>query len=188
MLRVTTRTVSTSSPRSGDELLARMLEYARYRSAAQWMHQRSMRERLPLSPGAAPARAQARNGRACVRCYDPQRSRRHRALLRTPPRLDTDHVARRACRSASAVAPAHAARRGSLQLRRRGRRRDRLTEAVTLLALLELYKQGRLHGNRSAFGPSPSRSRTRWPIPARRRAASSPPRSRRLRRLESEHE
>ena len=77
-------------------------------------------------------------------------------LLRTPPKLDTGHVAR------PRVSVGERLSHLRLLLGRRGRFSfddavkdgDRLTEAVTLLALLELYKQGEAVWEQEVpFGP-----------------------------------
>src|SRR4051794_40056046 len=81
---------------AADELLARMLEYARYKSAAEWMHVRLDAENVyryrqaPLPPELKRVTVEL-----AAACYDPQRlPRAIGAMLRTPPRIDTGHVAR----------------------------------------------------------------------------------------------
>ena len=142
---------------AADELLARMLEYRRYREAAAHLSElfaagrRYLYRAAPLPPelrrisleAARPAYDAARLGGAIG------------DLLRIPPAPDTSHI------------------RPTVSLERRlaivrellGRRRrfdfdqafadeDRLTQAVTLFALLELHKRGEATWTQSeTFGP-----------------------------------
>ena len=142
---------------AADELLARMLEYARYREAAEHMRdlfadgRRYLYRLAPLPPelrrvsldAAQPAYEAEQLG---VALGD---------LLRLPPAPDTSHI------------------RPTVSLERRlgvlrellGRRRsfdfdelfadeDRLTQAVTLFALLEMHKRGEASwSQKDTFGP-----------------------------------
>ncbi len=142
---------------AADELLARMLEYARYREAAEHMRdlfadgRRYLYRLAPLPPelrrvsldAAQPAYEAQQLG---VALGD---------LLRLPPAPDTSHI------------------RPTVSLERRlgvlrellGRRRsfdfdelfadeDRLTQAVTLFALLEMHKRGEASwSQKDTFGP-----------------------------------
>src|SRR4051794_9478445 len=81
---------------AAEELLARMLEYARYKAAAGWMHERLEAEQghwyrqAPLPPELRRVSAELASA-----SYDPQRlAKAIGGLLRTPPRLDMGHVAR----------------------------------------------------------------------------------------------
>jgi segregation and condensation protein A len=143
---------------AADELIARMLEYARYRAAAEWMRARLEDQQgywyrtAPLPPELRRVSVELANA-----SYNPEvLAKAVGGLLRTPPRLDTGHVAR----SRVSVGERLAHLRGLLG--RRGRFSfddaveggDRLTEAVTLLALLELYKQGEAIWEQEVpFGP-----------------------------------
>ncbi len=142
---------------AADELLARMLEYARYREAAEHIRdlfadgRRYLYRLAPLPPelrrvsldAARPAYEAEQLG---VALGD---------LLRMPPAPDTSHI------------------RPTVSLERRlgvlrellGRRRsfdfdelfadeDRLTQAVTLFALLEMHKRGEASwSQKDTFGP-----------------------------------
>jgi segregation and condensation protein A len=77
-------------------------------------------------------------------------------LLRTPPRLDTGHVARSRVSVGERLAHLRGllGRRGRFSFDDAVKGSDRLTEAVTLLALLELYKQGEAVWEQEVpFGP-----------------------------------
>ena len=84
--------------------------------------------------------------------------RRSASCCEIPPPLDLRHVRRpgRVGRAAPARTCASCSRRAQPLLLRRGRARarDRLTEAVTLFALLELYKAGEAKWEQEVpFGP-----------------------------------
>ena len=123
-----------------------MLEYRRHRSAAAFLH-----ERLAAEGGfryrSAPLPRELRRAALDVatQAYEPDAlAGALGALLRTPPPLDLSHVAR----------PLVTVEQRLSHLRELLRRRvrfdfddavrgaDRVTEAVTLFALLELYKAG----------------------------------------------
>src|SRR4051794_32069579 len=143
---------------AADELIARMLEYARYKGAAEWM-----REQLEDQQGywyrAAPLPPELR--RVSVELanasYNPDvLAKAVGGLLRTPPRLDTDHVARPRVSVGERLSHLRGllGRRGRFSFDDAVKGSDRLTEAVTLLALLELYKQGGGGwGQKVPFGP-----------------------------------
>ena len=102
------------------------------------------RRALPL--GAAARRAAPAVGRAGAEAaYDPARARRALGgLLRMPPPVDLRHMARPRVTLAERLAllrDAAAARRAS-RFDEAVRDADRMTVAVTLFALLELYKRG----------------------------------------------
>ena len=143
---------------AADELLARLLEYSRYRTAATWMHERLASEaghwyrQAPLPPELRRVSAELASA-----CYDPALlAKAIGGMLRTPPALDIAHVARPRVSVGERLA--------HLRMLLGGKRRfsfdeaveggDRLTEAVTLLALLELYKQGEAVWEQEVpFGP-----------------------------------
>jgi segregation and condensation protein A len=130
---------------AAEELLARMLEYRRYRDAAAHLATLFAAER-PLLYRSAPLPAALRRVSldAATPSYDPELlGGAIGGLLRTPPVPDTSHI------------------RPTVSLERRlrvlrellGNRRrfsfdevfaeeDRLTQAVTLFALLELHRRG----------------------------------------------
>jgi segregation and condensation protein A len=143
---------------AAEELLARMLEYHRYRGAAQHLHDRLAAEhghRYRSAP--LPPQLRRVSIEAAVAAYDPERlARAIGDLLRVPEPLDLGHVRR----------PAVSVEQRLRHLRDllAGRRRfsfdeavagtDRLTEAVTLFALLELYKAGEAEWEQEVpFGP-----------------------------------
>ena len=139
---------STSSrpPRPPRSCSSGCSRYARFRGAGGYLAARARgRAGVPL-----PLRAAAR--RAAPRCRSSTPSRPTTrpcsaqalgGLLRTPPPIDLRHMAMprvsladRLARAARAAAPRR------VLLRRGGRGADRMTVAVTLFALLELYKRG----------------------------------------------
>ena len=140
---------------AAEELLARMLEYHRYRGAAEHLRERLGRRArlsLPAAPLPPPAAARVdRGGRGRLGTWSARRGDR-----RAPPRAA---AARRACRPAGVGRPAARA----LAQPAAGVARafdvavegaDRLTEAVTLFALLELYKAGEVQWEQEVpFGP-----------------------------------
>ena len=151
---------STSSPQeAAEELLARLLEYRRFRAASEWMH-----ERLAAEQGyryrAAPLPPELRRVtlEAAGKVYEPQRladadrgPAAHAAAGRHQPHDAGHRVAR-----APARAPARPARARGRRSRSttRSAESDRMTQAVTLFALLELYKSGELvWRQRENFGP-----------------------------------
>lgn len=130
---------------AADELLARMLEYRRYKSAGAELAERFERERPYLYRSAPlPSHLRQVSVDAAKHVYDADRLGSAMGdLLRVPPKLDTSHI------------------RVTVSLERRlevlrdllgGRRsfdfdaefgaEDRLTQAMTIFALLELHKKG----------------------------------------------
>jgi segregation and condensation protein A len=137
--------VAVAPEEAADELLARMLEYRRYRDAAAHLAELFSAERPHLYRSARlPAALRRVSLEAATASYDPEQlGEAIGGLLRTPPAPDTSHI------------------RPTVSLDRRlrvlrellGRRRqfsfddafadeDRLTQAVTLFALLELHRRG----------------------------------------------
>ena len=157
-----------TAPEAADELLARMLEYARYRAAAGHLRGRLEAEAgyryrsAPLPPELR--RAALAEARAV---YEPERLTRALGdLLRTPPALDTAHIARPAVSLERRLAHVRAllAGRGRVSFDDCVADADRMTEAVTLFALLELYKAGEAAWEQpKAFGPIEIRRTERSP-------------------------
>jgi segregation and condensation protein A len=131
---------------AADELLARMLEYARYRRAAAFL-----RERIEAESGfryrSAPLPKELRRVSVDLaeKSYEPvMLAKAIGGLLRLPEPISLRHV------SAPLVSLEQRLSHLRSLLSRRGRftfdeaveGADRLTEAITLFALLELYKQG----------------------------------------------
>ena len=143
---------------AADELLARMLEYSRYKSAAAFLH-----ERLAAESGhryrSAPLPPELRRVSVDLAepVYDPARlGQAIESLLRTPPKLDLGHLARPHVSIDQRLAHMRTllARRGQFLFDDAVKGADRLTEAVTLFALLELYKAGEADWEQGeAFGP-----------------------------------
>jgi segregation and condensation protein A len=131
---------------AAEELLERMLQYARFRGAGRWLAERHeesqawMYRSAPLPEGLRRAPLES-----ATAAYAPEvLGAALGSLLRTPPPIDLAHMAM----PRVTVADRLAILRGLL----RGRGRfsfeeavegaDRVTVAVTLFALLELYKRG----------------------------------------------
>jgi segregation and condensation protein A len=143
---------------AAEELLARMLEYRRYHGAARFMRERLAAEngfryrQAPLPPALRRVALEA-----AYPVYDPGAlGEALGGLLRTPPPLDLGHL------GAPAVSVEERLRHlRELVVNRRGfsfddavAGADRLTEAVTLFALLELYKAGEARFEQEVpFGP-----------------------------------
>jgi segregation and condensation protein A len=143
---------------AAEELLARMLEYRRYRAAAHHLRERLAAEHgyryrsVPLPPALRRVSLEAAEP-----AYDPERlGQAIGGLLRVPPPLDLTHVRRPAVSVEQRL-------RHLRDLLASGSRfsfddavagADRLTEAVTLFALLELYKAGEAKWEQEVpFGP-----------------------------------
>ena len=133
---------------AAEELIARMLEYRRYSGAAGFL-----RERLDDEHGfryrSAPLPPELRKVslETAESVYDGERlARAIGDLLKTPPPLNLSHMAR----PLVTVEQRLSHLRGLLKGRGRFlfddavKGADRVTEAVTLFALLELYKAGEL--------------------------------------------
>jgi len=131
---------------AAEELLARMLENHRYRGAAAYLHERLAAEEghryraVPLPPELRRASLEhAPDG-----VYAPEAlGAALGSLLRVPPPVDTSHLV--APRVSVAERLAHLRgllRRGRFTFDEAVADADRITVAVTLFALLELYKQG----------------------------------------------
>src|SRR3954464_5365130 len=143
---------------AADELIARMLEYRRFRNAAGFMHDALARESgfryraAPLPPELRRVSLELADA-----SYEPsQLAEAIGGLLRTPPPLDLRHVSRTHVTVEARLAHLRSliARRGKFLFDDAVRGADRLTEAVTLFALLELYKAGEASWDQDApFAP-----------------------------------
>ena len=131
---------------AADELLARMLEYTRYKGAAAML-----RERIEAESGfryrSAPLPSHLRRVSVDVaeKSYDAERlTQAIGGLLRIPPRLDLSHVARPLVTIEQRLTHLRAllSSRGRFGFDEAVAGADRVTQAVTLFALLELYKAG----------------------------------------------
>jgi segregation and condensation protein A len=128
-----------------EELLARMLEARRYRAAAEHLRERLAGEEGVRYRSAAPP-AWARRGSLddLAAVYRPERlGAAIGTLLRHPERVDLSHVTvPKVSVSERLKVLRGLLRRGAVSFDDAVRGADRVTVAVTLFALLELYKQG----------------------------------------------
>jgi segregation and condensation protein A len=146
-----------------EELLARLLEYRRYRDAAATLVERFEAARGYLYR-AAPLPTELRRVAldAATAAYDPEQLGAALGdLLAGPPEVDTSHIRPtvslekrlRSLREALAG-------RSSIDFDEQFGGEDRLTQAVTLFALLELYRKGEVTWRQSKpFGPIEIRRR-----------------------------
>ena len=131
---------------AAEELLARMLEAQRYRRAAEHLAARLAGEEgvryrsAPLPP--ALRRTNLADAGAAV--YNPRRlGSALGGLLRVPPQISLGHLSIPRVTTAERLTHLRALlRRGATTFDEAVRGADRVTVAVTLFALLELYKQG----------------------------------------------
>jgi segregation and condensation protein A len=140
-----------------EELLARLLEYRRYSDAAEMLTERFEAERgylyrsAPLPPQ---LRRVALDAAATV--YDPEQLGAALGdLLAPPPPLDTSHIRPTVSleRRLRALRDALAGN-SSIDFDENFGGEDRLTQAVTLFALLELYRKGEVTWKqRKPLGP-----------------------------------
>ncbi len=140
-----------------EELLARLLEYRRYRDASATLVERFEAARGYLFRS-APLPPELRRVAldAATAAYDPEQLGVALGdLLEVPPDVDVSHIRPtvslerrlRALRDALA-------RRPSIDFDEQFGSEDRLTQAVTLFALLELYRKGEVTWKQSKpFGP-----------------------------------
>ncbi len=142
---------------AADELLARMLEYRRYRDAAAHLSQlfadgrRYLYRAAPLPPELRRASLEA-----ATRVYEPRRlAEAIGDLLRTPPQPDTSHIRPTvSLQRRLTLLRELLGRRGSFDFDETFADEDRLTQAVTLFALLEMHKRGEATWTqRNLFGP-----------------------------------
>ncbi len=131
---------------AADELLARLLEYSRHKRAAGWMRER-LEEESGFRYRSAPIPPALRRVSVDLaeKSYEPESlASAIGGLLRVPPPIDLRHMARP--RVTVEMRLAHL--RDLLRTRARFsfeeavEGADRVTQAVTLFALLELYKKG----------------------------------------------
>jgi segregation and condensation protein A len=130
---------------AADELLARMLEARRYRHAAEHLAARLAGEdgvRYRAAP--LPPDLRRTNLADAGAVYDPRRlGAALGGLLRVPPKLSLAHLTIHRVTTAERLTHLRALlRRGATTFDAAVRGADRVTVAVTLFALLELYKQG----------------------------------------------
>ena len=130
---------------AAEELLSRMLEAQRYRRAAEHLAARLAGEEGARYRSAPLAPALRRTSLAeAGAVYDPRRlGCALGGLLRVPPQLGLGHLTIPRVTTAERLTHLRALlRRGATTFDEAVRGADRVTVAVTLFALLELYKQG----------------------------------------------
>jgi segregation and condensation protein A len=140
-----------------EELLARMLEYRRYRDASAVLAERFEAERGYLYRSAPlPANLRRVAVDAAVAVYDPQRlGAAIGDLLAEPEEVDISHIRPTvSLQLRLRVLRDALSRRASFDFDEEFGGEDRLTQAVTLFALLELYTRGEVTWEQEEnFGP-----------------------------------
>jgi segregation and condensation protein A len=131
---------------AAEELLARLLEAHRYRGAARWLVERLASEeghRFRSAP-LPPSLRKARTDEAPTGAYEPALlGSALGGLLRMPEPIDLHHLSDVKVTVAERVAVLRSLlRRGRFEFDEAVAQADRTTIAVTLFALLELYKRG----------------------------------------------
>jgi segregation and condensation protein A len=142
---------------AADELLARMLEYRRYRDAGAELSRRLAAE-APYLHRSAPLPAELRrvSVEAARQAYDPDRLGVALGdLLSVPPALDTSHIRPTvSLERRLEVVRALLVAASRIDFDEAFGSEDRLTQAVTIFALLELHKKGvATWSQRENFGP-----------------------------------
>jgi segregation and condensation protein A len=130
---------------AAEELLARMLDARRYRSAASHLGELLARERgVRFREAPLPASLRRTIVAPAEGSQDPDAlGEALGRLLLMPPQIDTRHVAVPRVAVAERLALLRGLlRRGAFSFEEAVRDADRMTVAVTLFALLELYKRG----------------------------------------------
>lgn len=129
-----------------EELLARMLEYRRYSGLAAALHERLAAEsRYRYRSARPPARLARAATEVALKAYAPELlARAVGGLLRVPPALDLSHMASPRVTLEQRLGHLRGllGRGRSLRFEECVAGADRLTEALTVLALLELYRRG----------------------------------------------
>jgi segregation and condensation protein A len=142
---------------AAEELLERMLQYARFRGAGGWtreahaLGQAFLYRSAPLPPALRRVSVEV-----AERAYDPDvLGQALGGLLRTPPPLDLRHMAMPRVTVGERLALLRGLlRRGRFSFDEAVQDADRVTVAVTLFALLELYKNGEAAWDQEVpFGP-----------------------------------
>jgi segregation and condensation protein A len=134
------------------ELLARLLDHHRYRGAAIALHDRlSAQEGYRFRSAAVPASLRRASLRDASTVYDPRTlAAALGTLLRMPERIDVHHITTPKVTLAERLSHLRALlSRGSFSFEQAVARADRVTIAVTLFAVLELYKRGELTWNQA---------------------------------------
>jgi len=140
---------------AADELLARMLEYRRYREAGQMLVARLDAEQGYIYRSAPPELRRAAV-KAAVQVYEPDRLGVALGdLLSVPPDPDTRHIRTTvSLQRRLSVLRDLLTKDKSLDFDEAFGRDDRFTQAVTLFALLELHRRGEATWTqKDTFGP-----------------------------------
>ena len=139
------------------ELLERMLRYLRFRGAGGWLAERHEEAQAVLFRSAPlPPELRRASEAAIESSGDPGLlGRALGGLLRVPPAPDLSHLrAPRVAVSDRLAVLRRLLRAGRFSFERAVDGSDRMTVAVTLYALLELYKSGEAHWDQAEpFGP-----------------------------------
>jgi segregation and condensation protein A len=142
---------------AAEELLERLLQYARFRGAGGWMAaahaagQAYLDRTAPLPPALRRVSVEI-----AERAYEPDvLGAAVGSLLRTPPPLDLRHISSPRVSVAERLAHLRSLlARGRFSFDEAVEGADRVTVAVTLFALLELYKRGEAVWEQAEpFGP-----------------------------------
>lgn len=130
---------------AAEELLARMLAYARYRGASAWSRERFEDGHASLFRSAPlPRELRRASTDAAEAVFDPALlGRALGSLLRVPAAVDVSHMRGPSVSLSDRLGVLRGLlRRGSFDFEEAVRGADRMTVCVTLYALLELYKRG----------------------------------------------
>lgn len=142
---------------AAEELLDRMLQYARFRGAGAWIAHAHAAGRGFLHRSAPlPPELRRVSAELAERAYDPDvLGQALGSLLRTPPPLDLRHMdAPRVSVADRLAVLRRLLARGRFSFDEAVEGADRVTVAVTLFALLELYKSGEAAWEQAEpFGP-----------------------------------
>jgi segregation and condensation protein A len=150
---------------AAEELLERMLAYARFRGAGGYLGARREAEQGALYRSAPlPPELRRASLEHAEQAYDPAvLGQALGGLLRTPPPIDVSHIGGVRVGLGERLAVLRGLlRRGTFSFDEAVRGGDRMTVAVTLFALLELYKRGEADWEQGeSFGPITVRAETR---------------------------
>ncbi|MDP9376272.1 MAG: segregation/condensation protein A [Actinomycetota bacterium] len=129
---------------AAEELLDRMLRYARYQNAGQWLIERQEAGQQFLLRESGPPAELSKTAEKPRATHDPQLlARAVGGLLKMPPAPDLRHLRNPRVSVADRLTILRdLLRRGRFDFERAVAGQDRMTVAVTLYALLELYKRG----------------------------------------------
>ncbi len=131
-----------------EELLARLLSYRQFREVGDFLHQRFAEERsFRYRSAALPQSLRQVAVEAAEQVYQPTKlADAMRAMLLTPPQIDTSHLSRPTVSLERRLGHLREllGERAKFTFDQAVAGDDRMTQAVTLFALLELYKSGEL--------------------------------------------